>query len=62
MRSDGEPTIAGQSPLLACVSLGRCVMRRSVDGEPVRVASGQALENIIEVALGTVMKHSHTNP
>lgn len=40
--NDGDPTTASQGPWLACVSLERCVLRRSVDGEQSTVAFGES--------------------
>lgn len=36
--SGDQPTIAGHGLSPACVSLGRCVMRRSIDSKPPRIA------------------------
>ena len=38
MMHDVDPTSAGQTAFLVCVSLGRCVVGRSVDGGPLSVA------------------------
>lgn len=41
MMSLGDPITADRKPLVAFVWLRRCVVRRSVDGEPLRVAIGE---------------------